>query len=353
MESILANLSTPDLLRLREVCKQWNHLPLEPSFAALHRRSCPLSPSDSGFIVAGTTPSSPLELYFVDASDCWRRIPLERMTLDPYLLQAASEGLLLFSTVCPGRGWILLLWNPCTGAFTRLPKVPQLDFPLLTGLCRNRATGEYKVVCAGDVGFEGSALNAVTMVYDSRIANWKESNKFPFNNYTSSVEPVCINGRIVFRGHVGGNSVVLVFDADKEKWVPLYSSLNTNSENQLGIACLGTEIRMVVGADLDIQVQKVQQGRRTQLGVLPYELWETEWSDAMYFWNQVRDDGEQFEFGDIEVTTHIVRNGNLIFIRVQNVTNLVVFDISKKSWHKLPSSPFEHVYSVFNFDRLL
>lgn len=231
--------------------------------------------------------------------------------------------------------------------------MPRLSSPVLTGLCRDRATGEYKVVCAGSSDSEGSPLNAVAMLYDSRIGSWRESTKLPFKNYSSSAEPVCVKGRIVFRAFVGQRRVVLVFDADKEKWISIFPSMDKNEENQLGIACLGSDIRMVVRADLDIGIHKVEKGRRSLIGVLPFELWETEWSDAMYFWNQARDEGEEFEFGDVEVTTHVVRSGNLVCVTVRNVEHLIVFDISKAARLKLPTCPFEHVYNIFNFDLLL
>ncbi|KAL4342848.1 hypothetical protein HN51_061157 [Arachis hypogaea] len=183
---ILTRLPLTTLLRFRSVCKSWNSLITDPSFALNHLHAS--SPRRLIF----TRLADP---YFTDysLSSAFTSTSAATTRLFPsavpgshfhHSIVGSCNGLLCLLTVSRN----LLLWNPSTGKFRNLPSLEDQRFSVVTsGFGYDHVTHSYKVVVV---------LYIKNHEFDSRVHtlgsdSWRRIQHFPLSS------TACCPGRFV------------------------------------------------------------------------------------------------------------------------------------------------------------
>ncbi|RYR79372.1 F-box/kelch-repeat protein At3g23880 isoform X2 [Arachis hypogaea] len=183
---ILTRLPLTTLLRFRSVCKSWNSLITDPSFALNHLHAT------STRRLIFTRPADP---YFTDysLSSAFASTSAAATRLFPsavpgshfhHSIVGSCNGLLCLFTVSRN----LLLWNPSTGKFRNLPSLEDQRFSVVTsGFGYDHVTHSYKVVVV---------LYIKNHEFDSRVHtlgsdSWRRIQHFPLSS------TACCPGRFV------------------------------------------------------------------------------------------------------------------------------------------------------------
>ncbi|KAJ1389594.1 F-box-like domain superfamily [Sesbania bispinosa] len=258
---ILLQLPMKSILICRYVCKSWNALISDPNFAQMHLKRAPV-----GFLIRTNDPKSvsrrtlhllEYEPEMFESGDedqfcccednflkpqCHRHLKLEPIFKLPYHKTGngkfdvvnSCNGLLCLCD--PKDGDPLVVCNPVTGEFIRLPKATRIDKihqgPIYAGFGFQPKTNEYKVIRMlhryvqipnpGHIRewewvFEGMDVEMHTL----GTSTWRHVGVDP-RRFTALRFPTCVNGALHWINY-GGKSSILCFNIESERFQPFPS----------------------------------------------------------------------------------------------------------------------------------
>ncbi|KAL2632341.1 hypothetical protein R1flu_017027 [Riccia fluitans] len=184
LERLFAKLPFESLVRLRRVCKRWNHVILSGEVSYLENPTAKCVPVHFG--------NGAFKIYNSITKD-WQEQSLAFLSLDILTngmsLIATAGGLLCFHTYVPAN---LVICNPLTRRFKQLempqPAAVEAPVPQLytidkiqVAMRADTASGNYEVLVAATAQCDGNggSLRGRVVGYDSASSSWKQFADVP------------------------------------------------------------------------------------------------------------------------------------------------------------------------------
>ncbi|KAH7277557.1 hypothetical protein KP509_39G056900 [Ceratopteris richardii] len=166
LERIISKLPITSVLRFRAVCRRWNQLPFDKQFPKLPPHQVGACPP---FL------SRQFDIFYIDGSGKWRKIPFHFFPLKHVILEASGGGLLLFSRSTFASRLIEAFYvcNPITKQWHEL-KGFSIRSVCVTCIDVNPLTLDFNVVLAGwvDLSDRFSGRSPFIEIYNSKNQSW-------------------------------------------------------------------------------------------------------------------------------------------------------------------------------------
>ncbi|RWR82465.1 F-box/kelch-repeat-like protein [Cinnamomum micranthum f. kanehirae] len=334
LERILALLPLKTLLNLRPTCKHFNSLLFSPSFLSLTK-----TPLLSSFLLLSHPQSQPRFPLYDAFLDSWRTLALTLPLSCAAHLISTSNGLLCFSL--PNS---FLICNFLTKSMKTI-QFPSYPFSSTTVISSSSShvgspssSGPGSPCSTAPHGYKIFTLNSASssaFVYDSGTDSWTQFNGFgPILNENSHRDGVFFNGSLYFTTREPFS--VVEFELEKGRWEGLAALMPIEL----------TFARLVSGSGAGIQERKLfMVGGVGQNGI----------SRNLKVWELGEDGRNWVEIGAlpelmcrklVAVCYHnyehvycLWHNG-LICVCCYNWPEILVYKVSRRTWHWLPRCPF-------------
>uniref|UniRef100_A0A7I4EKE3 F-box domain-containing protein n=1 Tax=Physcomitrium patens TaxID=3218 RepID=A0A7I4EKE3_PHYPA len=226
MKLILAKLECKALFQARAQSKKFKALIDSDDF---HRLRGELRPQEAELTA----------LHFSVRDDVWQCHGHDLITntwskLPPFkMLPPLDVDLFKAHSICGAAGVMcanvgtdsdkLILFNPLTGGHRELCRLNHPRIPVLMHMIVNSEDNSYKIIVAGSSRLSDDKVSRITEVLDSRTSKWKVTGDIPgpvfaLNDYQTGVYRGGLLYCIAFLP--AGGKGVIVYDVEKEKWVP-------------------------------------------------------------------------------------------------------------------------------------
>eukprot|EP01018_Ginkgo_biloba_P037795 Gb_31805 [translate_table: standard] len=331
MERVMECLPLERFFRLRIVCKQWNRLFSDKHFIRIWTEAARRQP----WLILCMPKTQMRCLFYSFSTQTWRTVSLsflpERCTIN---YKGSAAGLLLvdipasssLEDSCVKR----YVCNPLNGTWFSLPPMLSITGVMARGIVPGKDTESYKVVVVG----KSKKNFVVAEVYNSTAKSWKVAGKLPEGwLIIRNEEMVFCNGFLFCMTVHDG---IMAYDVEEERWalVPMPVADSHNIWPRL-LAC-GCSLVMAAAMEEDNVVKDVV-------------IWELPLDQKAIGDSQWREIGkmprtlcEEFQRSSCSNWFECVGVGDYVCFRAHGSVEVLVCNITQRSWDWLPKFPATH-----------
>ncbi len=318
LERVLVHLPLQSLVRMRAVCKKWDHYVFTGTFTKLRAEALQQKP----WIVMTSTEKS---LFAYDSGlDTWHDVSIPFNAYELHVV-AAAGGLLCFSNAWfqwPG----MYVCNPMTQKWRQLP--PMNTWMISTvGMVYEEAARTFKILVCGRL--EDHSM--ITEVYDSKTNSWTMGGTpSPARKYGGDASLWC-DGIFYCLTFPFSTLCLLAYDLRQGAWHEVPVRMPAPIMSPSLVECKG---RLMLVGGLEEQM------------VFAIQIWELD--SIKWEWIELERMPAELckDFGTNMVPSKPLScfaTGDLIFFTIPSSTNYMpslMYDITHHTWDWWPSSDF-------------
>ncbi|GLJ50527.1 hypothetical protein SUGI_1076610 [Cryptomeria japonica] len=329
MERILECLPVDCFFRFRAVCKTWNSLFSSQHFNSIARNSQP-------FLILCPAKTQLPSLIYSFVTHTWRTISLSFIPHDrPINFRGSASGLLLADIntnfLFGYNSSMLCVCNPLTQMYSTLPEMISVSKIMAKAIFpAGNKTDEYSVMVVG----MSSTGTVLVEAYNSTTKAWKVAGSIP---------DVVLRSENVFffKGYLLGMTAsggIMAYNI--EQGITSVMAMPTADANNLRarIVCCKSGV-FVVGAIEENHCLK---------GVIVWEFVFEKTEEEDYKWEEIwkmpSSVCEEFRRSSNSNWFECVGVGDKICLRANESMEILVYDVSKRSWNWLPNFPADFRY---------
>ena len=327
LERVLACLPLPAFFRSRLVCKTWYNLMFSDSFLEMCARAQHARASPTRWFLLFRRGVWTEAFAFDPGAKAWHRLDLS--FLPPrFSVVASAGGLLCCISEERGRKAVLIC-NPLTRAYVRLPPSLKDRFVPTVGLVVDPRTKAYRILAAGDDLISPFAVkNLTTEIYDSRLQQWAMTAPLPRLCNLESGKTTYANGFFYCMNYSPFS--VLAYDTEAGTWGKIQAPMRRFLRTPNLVECRG---RLVLVAAVEKNKLNVPKSIR----IWGLQQSRTSWIELERMPQALYDD---FMIVSRKKAFHCIGHGNLILITLPDSPDMIIYDFYEKVWRWAPRCPF-------------
>eukprot|EP00252_Welwitschia_mirabilis_P006806 TRINITY_DN17705_c0_g1_i1.p1 TRINITY_DN17705_c0_g1~~TRINITY_DN17705_c0_g1_i1.p1 ORF type:complete len:349 (-),score=34.99 TRINITY_DN17705_c0_g1_i1:547-1593(-) len=311
-DKILAMLPVKSFLPLRCVCKRWYNLLKSPCFLSL----CSKQSAERPWLVMVKRQDETIIRAHDVFRDKWYTLPLNFLPCTVVEIVAASGGLL-----CLKSNYSLIVCNPLTKIWKEFP-FSSLDNNNLCAVTMTsiKGTPGYKILIAV------STPGKTAYVYDSITSQWSTVKDFPLRAPLKYDATYC-DGMVYF--NTSEPLGIIAFNLDTHEWFYILAPLPPNLTCNRLVSC-GNKLYLVGGVGAN--------GISKSFGVWELSQDRTEWTEVQKLPEMMC---KKFLALCYHNYDHIycVGHDDLICLSCFTWPEVLVYKLSRRTWHWLPRCP--------------
>jgi hypothetical protein len=335
----------------RSVCKEWNSFLSNEFITDIWAKSD--INKEPWLVFCDMRSACPFMAYCFDREIWKRRVSLSFMTRGLADVHGSAAGLLLVDTTNERNGAVsgLYVCNPCTQTAIELPPMESINKVIAKGIVKGHEknlSNTYKVVALGESGVDhdGNGVGRIVEIYDSSTKSWRMAGHLP-RDLTLIKETVFLDDAFYCLTVQHNVRSILCFSITAQDESPFFFEPLPEILPKLWphlITC-GSRLLVVAGIHVQVEVEGPED-------VMSITIWEFHKGNGVRVvgpssssgWTEIArmptDKCEEFSKKNSSLLCFqcVGVGDSVCFMSVyRQVKNVLVYNISKKSWSWLPN----------------